>query len=441
MQTSRGLLTRWMGALAASAAFLLWLVAMAGLYVKYGVVNHFITEGLHDPVTVRFAVKSFLVEILPLYLAIGFLLFALAMAVAKILRIWTPARDVWTFRHAFWTTLGLVGLVHGLLWWQVPTTLWVLLGINRLPMGLALALIFALCALALLRGLAWIPGWGLRKALLLPACLGLAWLSLWAPQRLEQLIWAPEHPVGHPARVVMISLDGLRQDTAMEAGFSRAHGFKSYNAYAAIPATRLEWSILWGGDARRYSVGNLFPSLDELEGKAPYEILEAAKAKGLKARFYIDDGGTVGLTDRAEAFDEVGMPAPGWENFLNSNLAVHIPMYAAWMNVLRIFPTTTPWTPLDLGLKAALDRGRGADWVMYHSCLAHQPIFLTRQELGAIPRWWRLPAGKMAPWFTVPDDRTLATAPPESNTYLAYRIRVKDILDHWIPIWNRLGQD
>lgn len=414
---------------------------MAGLYVKFGVVNHFITEGLHDPVTVHFAVKSFLVEILPLYLALGFLLFALAMTAAKILRLWTKGCDAWTFRHAFWMTLGLMGLVHGLLWWEVPTTLWVFLGINQLPMGIALALIFALCLAVLVKGLAWSPSNLGLKTIQIAACLALAWGSLWVPRRLEQAIWAPAPPVGHPARVLMISLDGLRQDTAIEAGFDRAHGFKSFNAYAAIPATRLEWSILWGGDARRYSVGNLFPSLDEIQGKAPYEILEAAKAHGLKARFYIDDGGTVGLSDRTEAFDEVGMPAPGWENFLNSNLAVHLPLYAAWMNVLRVFPTTTPWTPLDLGLKATLKRGRGADWVMYHSCLDHQPIFLTREELAAIPRWWKLPSGRMAPWFVVPEDKALATWRPEYNPFLAYRIRVKGILDHWIPLWNQLAQD
>ena len=441
MPTSRSLLVRWLGSLSAAALFLLWLICMAGLYVKFGVVNHFITEGLQDPVTVRFALKSFFAEILPLYIVVGFILFALTMTAAKALRIWTTERGIWSFRHALWTTLGLLGLVHGLLWWEVPTTLWVLLGLNKLPMGLALVLIFVLCFFALWKGLAWSQTSWVRKGVLVGLGAFLAWGSLWVPRKLEQVIWAPETPVGHPARVLMISLDGLRQDTAKEVGFDRAHGFKSYNAYAAIPATRLEWSIIWGGDARRYSVGNLFPSLDELEGKAPYEILEAAKKKGLKARFYIDDGGTVGLSDRTDAFDEVGMPASGWENFLNSNLAVHIPLYAAWMNVLRIFPTTTPWTPLDLGLKAALKRGRGADWVMYHSCLDHQPIFLSRSELAAIPGWWKLPSSRMAPYFTVPSDREMVGWRPEYSPFLAYQIRVKDILNHWIALWNKLPQD
>lgn len=441
MPGSRSLLTRWLGALAAATAFLLALVAMAGLYIKFGTVNHFITEGLHDPATVRFTIRSFFAEILPLYLGVGFLLFALAMAALKALRIWTPKKDAWSFRHAFWLTFGLLGLVHAFLWWEVPTTLWVMVGVNLLPLGIAPPLIFGAFAFAVLKGLAWSEAGALRKALALAACGILAWGSLWLPRRLEQAIWAQDRPVGHPAKVLMISLDGLRQDTAMEMGFDRAHGFKSFNAYAAIPATRLEWSILWGGDPRSYSVGNLFPSLDELEGKSPYQILDRMKQKGLKARFYIDDGGTVGLTDRLDEFDEVGMPAAGWENFLNSNLAVHIPLYAAWMNVLRVFPTTTPWTPLDLGMKAALDRGRGADWVIYHSCLAHQPIFLNRTELAAIPGWWRLPIERMAPHFQTPPDSEVATWRPEYNPFLAYRIRVKHILDQWTELWNQLPSD
>jgi hypothetical protein len=441
MSTSHALLTRWAGSLVAALAFLAWLLAMAGLWMKFGLVNHLIMDGIKDSVMVGFAVKSLLSEILPLYLGYGFLLFVLAMTVAKALRIWTPERDTWAFRHAFWSTLGLIGLAHAWLWWQVPTSLWVYLGINRLPMGPALVLIFLACAVGAWKGLAWSRAGRARKGAAIGVWFALAWGAVWLPQHLEQMIWSNEKPAGHPAKVVMISLDGLRQDTAIKVGFANAHGFKSFNTYAALPATRLEWSILWGGDPRKYSVGNLIPSIDELEGHAPYEVLEAAKLKGLKARFYIDDGGTVGLSDRTAAFDEVGMPASGWENFLNSNLAVHLPLYAAWMNVLRIFPTTTPWTPVDLGIRAALDRGRGADWVMYHSCLDHQPIFLNRAELASIPGWWKLPSANMAPHFGEPSPAQERSWRPEYSPFLAYEIRVKDILDHWITIWNGLPSD
>lgn len=431
---------RWLGSLAAGAAFLLVLLIMAGLYMEFGIVNHFVKDGMHNAVITRFVVKAVLMEILPLYLGVGFILFFLGMLAAKALGLWSGPRDTWRFRHAFWATLGLLGFVHAILWFEVPTTLWVLLGINRLPMAMALGLIFMACLWGMWKGLGWSAGARIRKGLILGIWCALAWVSLWLPRRLEQLPWE-RGPVGHPVRVLMISNDGTRQDTAFEEGFSQLRGYKIVNGYTAIPATRLQWSILWGGNPRMYSAEHLFPSLDELEGKAPYEILERAKAQGLKARFYIDDGGTVGLTDRTEAFDRVLMPAPGWENFLNSNMAVHVPLYAAWLNVLRIFPTTTPWTPLDLGLRAALSDGRGSDWVMYHSCLSHQPIFLDRHELESIPGWWRFPAAKMAPIFDVPSPANQAAWRPEYSPYLAYQIRIRDIIAHWGKIWNALPKD
>lgn len=431
---------RWLGSLAGGGAFLLALLIMAGLYMKFGVVNHFVQEGLQNKVITRFVVRAVLTEILPLYLGIGFLLFFLGMVSAKALGLWSGVRDTWKFRHAFWGTLGLLGFVHALLWFEVPTTLWVLLGINRLPMAFALGLIFMACLWGMWTGLRWEPTAKIRRILILGVWCGLAWGSLWVPRRLEQLPWE-RGPVGHPVRVLMISNDGTRQDTAFEEGFGQLKGYKIVNGYTAIPATRLQWSILWGGNPRLYSAEHLFPSLDELEGKAPYEILEKAKAQGLKARFYIDDGGTVGLTDRTGAFDRVLMPAPGWENFLNSNMAVHVPLYAAWMNVLRIFPTTTPWTPLDLGLRAALSDGRGADWVMYHSCLSHQPIFLNREELENIPGWWHMPSAKLAPLYDVPTPSQEASWRPEYSPYLAYQIRIQDLISQWGALWNGLSKD
>lgn len=431
---------RWLGALAAGGTFLAALLGMAGLYMKFGVVNHFVQEGMQNGVILRFVVKAVLVEILPLYLGIGFVLFFLGMVVTKALGLWSGARDSWTFRHAFWATTGLLAFVHAILWFRVPTTLWVLLGINKLPMGVALGLIFLAALWGMWSGLGWERSANIRRVIAMGAWCLIAWGSLWLPARLEQLPWERK-PVGHSVRALLISNDGTRQDTAFEEGFGQLHGFKIVNGYTAIPATRLQWSILWGGNPRLYSAEHLFPSLEELEGKAPYEILEKAKAEGLKSRFYIDDGGTVGLTDRTEAFDRVLMPAPGWENFLNSNMAVHVPLYAAWLNVLRIFPTTTPWTPLDLGLRAALSDGRGADWVMYHSCLSHQPIFLNRKELKSIPGWWRFPAAGMAPIFGMPSPSQQAAWRPQYSPYLAYQIRIRDIIHQWGAIWNQLPND
>ena len=128
-----------------------------------------------------------------------------------------------------------------------------------------------------------------------------AWAALLVPKHLAKT-GLESGPVGHPARVVMLSIDGLRQDTAFQVGLQDFKGFQVHNGFTAIPATRVMWSILWGGDPGHYSVGNLFPAMEEFEGTYPFTLLETAKTQGLKSRFYIDDGGTIALADRTQAF-------------------------------------------------------------------------------------------------------------------------------------------
>jgi hypothetical protein len=211
-----------------------------------------------------------------------------------------------------------------------------------------------------------------------------------------------------------------------------------------VPATRLFYSLLWGGDPAQYSIGHALPSEGELNGNLRYTLLEAYKAKGLKARFYIDDGGTIGLAGRAlKLFDEIAMPAAGWENFVNSNLAVHLPLYASWMDALRVFPSTNPWSSLDTGLREALERGRGADLVMFHTVHLHQPIFLTRGELKDLPRWWTLKPRDLRPIpglpVVGPDD--VANTDPRRDPLSSYQIRVRHLLAAWKSVWENLARD
>jgi hypothetical protein len=415
---------------------LLWALA----YFKLGEANVFVTDGAKDPIMRAFLAKAILTEVLPLYTGTGLILFVVGMIPVRLGWLGKGLWDRWTGWGGFGATLGFLLMIHALLWWEVPTTLWVLIGISSLPIGLSLFFLFgSACALwwsgmralhpSLLRGgTLMILWWGL--------CLG--YLTL--PRTLART--GMDTPsTHHPAKVLMLSIDGLRQDTAYDQGFDQLKGFKLANAYTAIPATRLEWSILWGGDPNYYSVGCVIPSLDELGGKKPYAILEAAEAKGLKTRFFIDDGGTIGLVDKEKAFDRVEMPARGWENFLNSNVAVHVPLFAAWLDALRVFPTTNPWTPLDLGIRKTLADGRGADWVIYHSCLAHQPIFLNRQELDAIHGWWWVRAKDLSPTWADPTPDRLRHYNPAYNPYVAYQIRMADLIKTWGTIWNSLDQD
>ncbi len=437
-------ITRWSGVLVSALSVLAFFLCLAWLYMKtpQGGMSAFVSDGLKSPLVRAFAWKLALTEVLPLYLVTGILLWCITLLWAGL--PWALGRG-WWHRWTGWQAMGLtalaLGWVHGVLWWEVPTALWLVPGLNRVPFGLLfplLALLLALGAWALIRRAS-------RPAQILTTLAG--WILLWTVFAQTPIWLARVHPkppaVPGSAKVLMVGLDGLRDDTATEAGLPTFQGTRYPNAYTCIPATRLLYGILWGGDPEHYSTGHAFPAIEEMEGKFPFETVLLARAKGLKPRFFIDDGGTIGLAGRSEAFDAVEMPARGWENFVNSNLAPHLPLYAVWLNVLRVFPTTTPWTPLDAGLRQALDHGRGSGWVMYHSCLAHSPIFLTREELKEIPGWWRVSPLSFRPFgsWAMLDDQAAATWNPRTDPFLAYTIRMRHILAAWKELWNTLDQD
>jgi hypothetical protein len=437
-------LVRWTGPLAGALLLLAVFLGLALLYMRtpMGGLSAFVKDGLQSPFARAFAWKLAYSEVLPLYLVCGLLLWCLSLVWAGL--PWTLGRAWWS-RWTGWQAFGLttlaLGWLHILLWWKVPTALWLVPGLNRIPFGV----LFPLLALGLVVG-----AWALIRRVASPfrvlATLA-GWLCLWSAFA-QVPFWLTStrasvaaSPV--PVKVLMVGLDGLRDDTATEVGLPTFQGTRYPNAYTCIPATRLLYGILWGGDPEQYSTGHLFPSIEEMEGKFPFETVLLARIKGLKPRFFIDDGGTIGLAGRSDAFDAVEMPARGWENFVNSNLAQHIPLYAAWLNVFRVFPTTTPWTPLDAGLRQALEQGRGSGWVMYHSCLAHSPIYLTRKELAEIPGWWRIsPVGfrPLGSWAML-DDKLAAAWNPKADPFRAYTIRNRHILDAWKGIWNGLDQD
>lgn len=423
---------------------LVLLGAMAGYYhwVAAG-LSSYIKNGLTNPYAMNFAIRLLLTEVLPLYGGAALVLWVATWIWGSLpWGLGSTWRQGWLGRHAL--GLSLLGLfwIHLVLWWQVPTALWVIPGAARLPFW---ALFGVLTAAILLPLGTWLlrhtGSWSKSIAT------GGGWVLIWtlvamAPRMIFKA--APLRPNSQAGtQVLMVGLDGLRPDVAQDEGLADYQGTHFPNAYTHIPATRLCWSVIWGGSPEHYSVGHALPSMDELSGDVRYELLREMKAKGIKARFYIDDGGTIGLAGRNGEFDEVLMPARGWENFVNSNLAVHLPLFAAWLDVFRVFPTTTPWTPLDAGLRSALNHGRGADLVMYHACLIHQPLFLDRTELSQIPHWWTLSPQDYRPymaWFQAPldqDDRYDSRRDP----FLAYRIRVRSILAAWKPLWNHLQED
>lgn len=438
-------LLRWLLPILAGALVLVGLLAEIWIRIRFseaGLINS-VAESFNTAPARSYAIGFGLGILLPFYIGMGLLLWIVTLLWGTLWnRDWSKS---WRPVEGFFFTLSALIWAHVVLWWEVPTTLWTLPGLRLIPFWM---LFPGLCMAALAYPLRW--AWSRLTPTWRSFPLVSGWLLLWS---LLPLLpgWLPRwhSPVRggqDKTEVLMIGLDGLRHDVgqaATEGWDGRSYEF----AYTPIPATRLLWHILWGGDPLYYTVGHAPPAMEEFGGDAvriPLPLLEKAMAKGWKPRFYIDDGGTIGLAGRAEQFfDDTLMPARGWENFVNSNLSVNFPLYAAWENWARAFPTTNPWAPLDGGIREALRQGRGSKWVMFHSCLAHQPIYLRRVELGLLPRWWTAVPRDLEPMAVLAqvNERHLAHWDARSDPFRAYEIRMQSILRSWAPIWKNLTID
>ncbi len=422
--------------------FLLLLLILAYLHIRLAKagIGGWIQESLGYKPIKTFGIQYALRILIPIYFAAGITAWLSTLFPGLLTRQnWIKE---WKGREVSAFGFSALLWMHLVLWWQVPTTLWTLPGLRNVPFWLLLPL---LASLALAYPLTWLihqktSGY-LRRATTL-ACWIVLWSSLaYAPQWLPRV--KPMSRGGEqPCKVLFLGVDGLRSDTFLARSGS-FKGIRYENAYTVIPATRMLWHILWGGDPMTYTIGHVAPSTEEFEHPHDLTLLRDAKAKGWKPRFYIDDGGTIGTVGRHMDFDDVLMPATGWENFVNSNLAASFPLYAVWENWFKPFPTTNPWASMDEGLKEALRLGRGSGWVMFHTCLAHEPIFLTRQELQSTGRWWTLAPMNYEPIVHIGQvtNKDIARPDPRTNPFKSYEIRMASILKAWEPIWNALDQD
>ena len=442
MAQSRIRPTRLLALFLVGPVFLLILLVLAYLRFKLAKagLSGWIKESLGYRPIKEFGIQYALRILVPLYFAAGISAWLSTLFPG----MWSRKGwlNEWRGREALAFGLSALLWMHLVLWWQVPSTLWVLPGLRAVPFWLLFPL---LIALALAFPITWLlrlkDQTGLRRSTTF-AC----WLILWsglanAPQWLPRL--RPETRGGdQPCKVLFLGVDGLRSDTLLARSGSMK-GIKYQNAYTVIPATRMLWHILWGGDVMTYTIGHVAPSVEEFEHPHDLKLLRDATIKGWKPRFYIDDGGTIGTVGRHMDLDDALMPATGWENFVNSNLAVSFPLYAVWENWFKPFPTTNPWASMDEGLKEALRLGRGSGWVMFHTCLAHQPIFLTREELKETGRWWTLAPGDYEPVVHIGlvTEKNIMQANPRTNPFKGYEIRMSSILKAWEPIWNSLDQD
>lgn len=437
-------LLRWFMPLVSGIVFalLLGLLFYIDLKMPRGGLAGLVTMGLKSRGGIRFGITLVLRELLPIFSLAGLLAW-LAFFIPGIFifgNIWSRE---WRGRQGFAMAFSGVAWVHAWYWWMVPSTLWVIPGPSYFPLFLALPLLGCLALLPGLLSLKTISGSWTRRLITYGMAI-LLWTGLAElPLVLSMHTYMAPSKGTHPVKILTLAIDGLRADVASQAGVDDFHGMHFPNAYSPLPATRLLYHLLWGGDPNYYSVGHVVPSRGEFYGRIPLRLLDEAKAKGWKVRFCIDDGGTIGLSGRSTDFDAIYMPARGWENFVNSNLAVRFPLYAAWMDVLRVFPSTNPWSCPNSALIRTLEVGRGADWVMLHSCFAHQPIFLSRKELGQIPGWWKLAARDYEPrgsWQSL-DQRDVDKWRPERNPALAYKIRMTTLVNTYREVWNKLDQD
>ena len=434
-------LGRWCAPLGAGFCFASILAGFLYLHLKLAEAGlaFLVGGGFFVSVVQHFAEKFVATLFLPFYLVSGLVLWVLALCWAALFH--RGYSHTWRAREGFALTLSALAWTHLVLWWQVPCTLWLLPGISRLPFWLVFPL---LLTGSLAYPVVWIRKQGLNR-IKAPAVL-CGWLAFWTvipilPQVMPRLL-TPAKGGPDSAKVVLIGLDGLREDVGQQNTQSWP-GSNYTHAYTVIPATRMVWHILWGGDPLYYTVGHAPPAIEEITGSVPLPLVDEAARRGWRPRFYIDDGGTIGLAGRTLNFDDLLMPAAGWENFVNSNLTASFPLFATWENWARAFPTTNPWAPLDGGLREALRLGRGSKWVMFHSCLAHQPIFLRRQELAKIHRWWTLPPAALEP-YVIRQQVTPARAANydlRRDPFQAYTIRMQSILAAWEPIWNEMAQD
>lgn len=434
-------LSRWGAAL--GAGLFLFLILAIALFIRFKTSEGGFSAWLSQSFLVRpvkaFALQFTLRILLPFYAMAGLILWLVTLLLGSLFkRGW---RHSWSAKESFFLTLSALFWAHLLLWWEVPSTLWVIPGLRHLPF-------WCIFPFLLLISLAYPCHWAFRtdgvkfRPVLLAGWFSLWSLAPWLPTQLPRLL-SPSRGGVDACQVLMIGFDGLREDVGASET-QQWEGTAFQNVYTPVPATRTLWNIIWGGDPNYFTIGHSVPSTEEFQGGSiSLNTLKLAEEKKWNARFYIDDGGTIGLTHNSRQFDDVLMPASGWESFGPSNLSVHFPLLAAWENWSRAFPSTNPWAPLDSGLKEALRLGRGSRWVMFHSCLAHQPIFLRRSELVFLPNWWTMVPSRMEPLSSAVqvtpsveqrwDERT--------NPFRAYKIRCASILDSWRPIWNNLAKD
>ncbi|WP_005031188.1 hypothetical protein [Holophaga foetida] len=126
-------LRRWLAPLLGGFVFLL--ILMICLLVRTRTLEAGIAAWIAESMMVKpvkvFGAKFILTLLLPFYLVAGLLLWGLALGWITLFRR-TFSKN-WLFLEGLFFSLSAMLWVHLLLWWQVPSTLWLIPGLRALP--------------------------------------------------------------------------------------------------------------------------------------------------------------------------------------------------------------------------------------------------------------------------------------------------------------------
>ena len=343
------------------------------------------------------------------------------------------------FKKGLWQGLGGVLLVHGFLFWEVPAALTTLPGARHLPMGLALLGLMGAAGFALAKGL------GATRAVqdwvrIAAGCLVIG-LLLQVPHDLfRRAMPRPDLVDPGASRLLVYSIDGCRKDV-LEKVMPSMTAPVGVEPVVAIPATRLTWNILLGGDPETLSNSYVVPFRSEWDSPSPAKLLETAAEKGLSSCFLIDDSTTLSFGLTRAKFKEVLEPQGGWKHYFTVGAGACWPIYSWLENLLSPVETTNPWADFgaynrDVG--RALLRHR---MVFSHTCQLHAPFYPRREELQVLRPWKWLWHTAYAYQSYQAFEEALAThfdrQDGRSNPKNHYRIRLERLLRLSRPAFDR----
>jgi hypothetical protein len=289
------------------------------------------------------------------------------------------------YTQGLWQGFGAFFLVHAILFWEVPAALGTLAGLRHLPMGLVLLGFLAAAGFCLAKGFRSVAIWP-DWSRILGGCAVLV-LLLQAPHDLfRRSMPRPAMVAPGASRLLVYSIDGCRKDVLEKAApdFTAPAGVVPV---VAVPATRVAWNLLLGGDPEAFANARVIPFQREWAEASPTKLLDEASTKGLSTCFVIDDSTTLSFGLTRAKFSEVVEPRGGWTHYFSVGAGACWPVYSWLENFLSPVETTNPWADYrayNRDVERALERHR---LVFSHSCTLHAPFFARREELQVLRPW------------------------------------------------------